>query len=189
MDFSQAKLRALADREEIKECLYRYARGVDRGDLELVRSTYFSDAFDDHVEYKGNVDGLIEWLRQRFASVDNSIHFLGNCLIEFASESFAFAETYFASRRLRLPTDGEKHQMEPTDAICRQSWGRYLDHFEKRNGEWRVAHRVVVMEAVFTTVAKGGVRSSPSTWAHRDRTDLLYSSRQDLFSKAAKSPT
>src|SRR3954464_7687266 len=88
----------LAERAEIQDCLLLYARGVDRGDWELVRSTYHPDADDAHGEYQGGVDGLIAWLDQRFAGADNSMHFLGNCLIEFAEADFAFVETYFASR-------------------------------------------------------------------------------------------
>ena len=187
MNSSQERLRQLADRTEIHECLCRYARGVDRGDFELVRSTYHPDAYDDHFEYKGGVDGLIDWLGVHMAGVDNSMHFLGNCLVEFAGEDDAFVETYFASRRLRAPTASERVHLEPQDAMCRQSWGRYLDHFERRGGEWRVVHRVVAMEATFATVAKVGVRHSPSTWGRRDDSDLLYTLREAVFSKVGKS--
>ena len=68
----------------------------------MVRSTYHSDAHDAHGEYKCDIDGLIQWLGERFADVDNSMHFLGNCLIEFADPDHAFVETYFGSSRLRI---------------------------------------------------------------------------------------
>src|SRR5579862_8540086 len=76
----EAALQRLIDQAEIRDVMCRYARGVDRGDWALLRSTYHPDAYDDHVGYKGPVDGLIEWLDERFADVDNSVHFLGNCL-------------------------------------------------------------------------------------------------------------
>ena len=41
---SNETLQHLADRVEIQDCLLRYARGVDRGDWGLVRSTYHPDA-------------------------------------------------------------------------------------------------------------------------------------------------
>jgi hypothetical protein len=180
-------LRELADRAEIQDCLCRYARGVDRGDWDLVRLTYHADAHDQHGEYRGDIDGLIAWLAERFAGVDNSMHFLGNCLIEFAAPDFAFVETYFASRRLHPPGAGERRGLRAVDAVCREAWGRYLDHFERRDGEWRVARRIVVLEASSTSVARGGMRSpdSPIVWGSRAGSDLLHGSREALFAKAA----
>lgn len=180
-------LNLLADRAEIQDCLCRYARSVDRGDWEGVRETYHADAYDHHGEYRGDVDGLIAWLKQRFAGIDNSMHFLGNCLIEFGGRDFAFVETYFASRRLRSPTQAEVVGLDAADRMCREAWGRYLDHFERRNGRWRVARRNVVIETAYTSVALGGARSAASahSWSSRDKTDLARSSRQELFAKAA----
>lgn len=171
------------DRLQIQDCLARYARGVDRGDWELVRSTYHPDATDQHGEYRGGVDGLMVWLEARFAGVDNSMHFLGNCLIEFADAQWAFAETYFVSRRLRSPTPQEQMGLATGDMLCREAWGRYLDHFEKRDGIWRVARRMVVLEAASTSVALGGQRAlSPSSaWGSRDAADLSHQWRKDLF--------
>lgn len=181
-------LQRLADRAEIQDCLCRYARGVDRGDWDLVRSTYHLDAHDQHGEYRGDIDGLIAWLDQRFAGVDNSMHFLGNCLIEFAGPDHAFVETYFASRRLRPPTEAERAGLQAGDQLCREAWGRYADQFERRDGEWRVARRVVVIETGYTSVALGGERSAaaPSTWGSRDGSDPIYRSREELFAKAGR---
>jgi len=181
-------LRRLADRIEINDCLCRYARGVDRGDLELVASTYHDDAYDDHDEYKGSAAGFIDWLRARFATVDNSIHFLGNCLIEFAGDDFAFVETYFVSRRLRAPTEAEQANLDPNDALCRQRWGRYLDSFERRKGHWRIARRIVVTEALFMSVARDGLRRDEPTWGRRHPSDLLFVEREALMLKARGEP-
>ena len=181
-------LQRLADRAEIQDCLCRYARGVDRGDWDLVRSTYHLDAHDQHGEYRGDVDGLIEWLDKRFAGVDNSTHFLGNCLIEFAGPEHAFVETYFASRRLRSPTEAERAILQSGDRLCREAWGRYADQFERRNGEWRVARRVVVIESAYTSVALGGERpaSALGAWGSRDGSDPSYRSRDELFARAGR---
>lgn len=43
----------MADREAIRDCLYRYARGVDRCDEELLRSAYWENAMDDHCLFVG----------------------------------------------------------------------------------------------------------------------------------------
>lgn len=178
-------LRRLIDKSEIQDAMARYARGVDRGDWELMRSSYHPDAYDEHGDYKGDIDGLIQWLDQRFAGVDNSMHFLGNCLIEFAGPDLALVETYFVSRRLRPPTAEERLTIGPKDAMCREAWGRYVDRFERReDGQWRVAHRTVVLEASSTSLALGGARSSPLSWGRRDRGDRLYRAQSDIFKTA-----
>ena len=174
-------LQRLVDKDAIRDAMARYARGVDRGDWELLRSTYHADAWDDHGEYKGPVDGLIEWLDRRFAGADNSMHFLGNCLIEFAGVDLALVETYFVSRRLRPPTDAERSVAGEKDAMCREAWGRYVDRFERREGQWRVAHRTVVIEASSTSLALGGARGGSVTWGRRDRTDRLYQAHTEIF--------
>jgi hypothetical protein len=181
MTASNPALQRLIDKDAIHDALCRYARGVDRGDWELLRSTYHADAFDEHGEFKGPVDALVAWLQARFAGVTNSMHFLGNCLIEFSGTDIALVETSFVSRRLRPPTAEERQSLGAQDAMCREAWGRYVDRFERRHGEWRVARRCVVLEASSTSIALGGLRSSPLTWGQRDRTDRLYQARAELF--------
>lgn len=174
-------LQRLLDKEAIRDALALYARAVDRGDWALLRSTYHADAWDDHGGYQGPIDGLVEWLDQRFAGVDNSMHFLGNCLIEFAGADLALVETYFVSRRLRPPAGDECKTAGPRDAMSREAWGRYVDRFERRDGQWRVAHRTVVLEASSTSLALGGARGGATTWGHRDRTDRLYQVHAEIF--------
>src|SRR5580692_7323689 len=49
----------LADREAIKDCLYRYSRGIDRCDMELLRSAYWPGAMDTHTGFKGTIEEFI----------------------------------------------------------------------------------------------------------------------------------
>ena len=181
MNGDDATLRRLADRAEIHDVMCRYARGIDRGDEDLVRAAYHPDAYDDHVHYKGDVEGFIAATAKRMAGVDNSMHFLGNCLIEFAGPDLALVETYFASRRTRAPAGEEAAELASGDAICRQQWGRYLDRFERRDGQWRVAKRLVVVDARFDSVARGGARDDKLVWGTRDRTDPYYEFRAEIF--------
>jgi hypothetical protein len=174
-------LQALMTRAEIQDAMARYARGVDRGDWELVRRAYYPDAYDDHGEYKGDIDGLILWLKQRFADAENGMHFLGNCLIEFASPTLALVETSFISQRLRQPALGEDADAELGDAMCRQSGGRYVDRFERRQDEWLVAHRTVVLDSVFTFLARNARRTGTAVWGKRDRTDYLYRAQAEIL--------
>jgi 3-phenylpropionate/cinnamic acid dioxygenase small subunit len=174
-------LQRLLDKDEIRDALCRYARAVDRGDWDLMRTTYHADAHDEHGDYKGGIDGLVEWLDQRFAGVDNSMHLLGNCLIDFAGPDLALVETYFVSRRLRPPTADERKSIGARDVMCREAWGRYVDRFERREGQWRVAHRTVVLEASSTSLALGGARSEGLRWGRRERGDRLYEVQSEIF--------
>ena len=180
-NIDSSALQRLLDKDAIHESLCRYARGVDRGDWDQVRSTYHPDAFDEHGDYKGGIDGLIEWLDKRFAGVDNSMHLLGNCLIEFAGPDLALVETYFVSRRF-MPAAGHAGA-GPTDALAREAWGRYVDRFERREGAWKVAHRTVVLEASSSSLALGGARRAGLRWGSRDRKDRLYEVQAEIFGR------
>lgn len=175
------KLQRLLDRAEIHDCMARYVRGIDRGDADLVRSAYHRDAYDDHVDYQGDVEGFLEWVEGRFAPFVNSMHHIGQSFVEFAGPDVAFAETQYASRRLRRPTPEEAARLGPDDMMMRQSWGRYLDRFERRSGEWRIARRVVIVDDRFTSIALGGARNTPSTWGHRNASDPMHAFRAEVF--------
>ena len=55
------RITRLEDRAEIRDCMMRYARGMDRRDRELLRSAYHDGAVDDHVGFVGEVDDFIDW--------------------------------------------------------------------------------------------------------------------------------
>ena len=175
-----AFLAELADRIAIQDSIARYARAVDRSDWDGIRAEYHSDASDDHGEYKGDLDGLIAYLQELLGPSINGMHFLGNCLIEFIGEGVALVETYFISQRLRPPTT-EDQGWASGDAICRLGWGRYIDRYELRDGVWKVAMRQVVMDAIFSTVAKGGgERKGRTAWGLRNQADPLFALRMQM---------
>jgi hypothetical protein len=171
------------DRGAIQDVLARYARAVDRGQWDDLWSVYHPDAYDDHVDFRGDVAALIAWLEDRFAGSEGSTHFLGNCLIEFAGPDLALVETYFVSTRLVATADDES-VVSPADPTCRQSWGRYLDRFERRETGWRIARRQVVLDSRFTFVAHGGARDSGLYWGRRDGADQLHLLRHSIHAAA-----
>lgn len=134
------KLQELCDREAIRDCIYRYCRGIDRADEAALRSAYWPDATDCHGAYKGSATGFIEHALVIFASRPRNIHQVSNILIEFGKPGVAAVETYFSA--LQRAPDGT--------GVIRQVliWGRYCDRFEKRGEEWRVADRTVVYDWV-----------------------------------------
>ena len=127
-------IQQLIDRHEIHEILMRYARGIDRCDFDLVERCYHPGATDDHGRFKGPVEEFIPWVRVQLDRFDSTMHFLGNVLIEVQGD-MATTETYcVAYHRLR----GEN-----VDSIAGL---RYVDRFDRRGDQWRIAHREVVVE-------------------------------------------
>lgn len=179
----------LADRLQIQDAVYTWCRGVDRRDWALVREAFHPDAHDDHGSYRGGVDGLVGYLRSRHGAVLQSMHHVGNILIEFAGPDLALAESYVVGHSRVMPADraarmaalgyDDGKDAGPLDAM--QS-GRYLDRFERRQGRWRIAHRTLVWEANFVRpgtpeIWRGAV---PRTLARRDGEDALYRIRRGM---------
>lgn len=130
-----AKVAELWDREQICQCLHRYARGVDRFDRELILSAFHSDALDEHGKFVGYPEEFVNWaLNQHEAAHLSHQHCLLNQSCEIDGET-AHAETYFlfvSMNRAGKPTT--------------MGGGRYVDRFEKRTGEWRIAARVTLRD-------------------------------------------
>ena len=123
----------MADREAIRDCLFRYCRGIDRSDPGLVRSAYWPGAMDYHTGFTGTVEEFIEWALPQLLAMEQNMHMIGNILINLDGDK-AKVETYLWSVSV-LPGDDPRQVM-----VC----GRYLDRFEKRDDEWRIAERFVV---------------------------------------------
>jgi hypothetical protein len=123
----------MADREAIRDCLMRYCRGIDRMDAEVLASAYWPGAMDHHTGFTGTVEQFIAWALPRLAAMEQAMHMIGNVLIRIEGDS-AKVESYLWSVSV-LPGEAPRQVM-----VC----GRYLDKFEKRDDEWRIAERLVV---------------------------------------------
>ena len=137
---TDAALRALLDKDAIRDCIHRYCRGIDRADEAALVSSYWPDAHDSHGAYSGPVSGFIEQVRKVWANGPRNIHNVGNIMVEFTSDTRADVETYFIAFQRGTEADGVLRQVQ----LC----GRYCDLFEKRGQEWRVLRRTVVYDWV-----------------------------------------
>lgn len=128
-------LQRLLDEAAIQRALVRYCRGVDRGDEELIRSAYWPDATDDHGAYKGSAAEFASYVvRALNARALATQHGLGQVTIEL-SGTLAHVESYVVARH-KAQRDGK--------LVLETFGGRYVDRFEKRAGEWRIASRQVL---------------------------------------------
>lgn len=128
-------LQELLDKEAIRECLYRYCRGIDRADETVLRSAYWPDAHDRHGAYVGDAEGFIAQAMPRLRSGGRGVHQISNILIELLGDVAAVESSFLA-----LQSSPAAPALETF--LC----GRYLDRFEKREGQWRVADRTVVYD-------------------------------------------
>ncbi|MEQ5869068.1 nuclear transport factor 2 family protein [Sagittula sp. NFXS13] len=130
----------LAHREAIRDCLFRYARGIDRADEDALKSAYWPGAWDQHGATSGPVEDFYDRVRGAWARGARNIHHITNILIEFRGSGSAAVESYFHALQRGVGPDGINRQAMLS--------GRYCDLFERRSGEWRIAHRVVVYDWV-----------------------------------------
>jgi hypothetical protein len=128
-----AKLQDLIDRQEIHQVLMMYCRGCDRGDAQMIAAAFHPDGIDNH----GSPRTAAE-LAEGAASVymPHMMHFTGNVLIELDGD-MAYVESYFLS--FSSPDEDGK-------LATRTRAARYLDRFERRDGVWKIAYRLVVDE-------------------------------------------
>jgi ketosteroid isomerase-like protein len=162
------EVQVLLDQQAIRDVVLRYCRGIDRLDLELVRACYHPDATDDHGPFRGTRDEYVEWVDRVLQRFTGTMHFVGNQLVDVDGD-VARSETYGVAYH---------HGDPPEDARRNFTTGfRYVDRFERRDGEWRIASRLAVREWTHTVTADQQViipSERDGRRGRRDRTDAVY---------------
>jgi hypothetical protein len=140
LDGGAAAIRTLLAERAITAVLYRFARAVDRKDIELLASVYHDGATDDHGAFSGSAEEFVRWVRKGWATgvLVGSNHVVTNVMIDFdRSGEVASVESYFLAHHSWRGADGDLDDF---------LGGRYLDRFELRDGEWRIAARRCVWD-------------------------------------------
>ncbi len=133
---------ALSDIQCIREAANRYSRGVDRLDVEEMKSSYWPDATDDHGAFVGNAHEFCEFCMVAHRRYRSTGHCIFNHQIELDGPDAARGEIYCVTWLFHLESD----QLD--------TWyGRYLDRYEKRGDEWRIIERVCVHEGTDSRTA------------------------------------
>ncbi|NQV22698.1 MAG: nuclear transport factor 2 family protein [Rhodospirillales bacterium] len=164
----------LRARMEITDVLHLYCRAIDRVELDLLADVYHPGAIDEHGVYNGDAEGFVESLKAALAGPTSRFrmmqHSISNIMIERTGDS-AKVQSHFRAYHRREDKSGKWDEA---------LGGRYLDKFERRDGAWKIAHRVCVYD---------WSRIEPATeqrwWelfgmddqfhlGQRDRTDPLY---------------
>lgn len=160
-------LQRLVDKDAIRDVLLRYARGIDRLDVELFRTVFWDDGgFEDGI-VEGPASDFVPQLvgdavRGMFAATQ---HFISNERIEFEDAEHASVESCFLAYHLLNPGRDNlnamlgEQRMRELGADYERPYelyvgGRYLDRFEKRSGSWRILRRRFVFD--WTSAAPDG---------------------------------
>jgi SnoaL-like domain len=129
-------LHALLDRDRIRECIARLARGEDRRNADLISASYWPDSTTDYGVFKGSFQEYLAWVIPGSAAILVTQHILGQTFVELDG-AVARAETHVVSyHRINMGS-------EERDTVV---GGRYLDRFDTRGGEWRIAHRTMIYD-------------------------------------------
>jgi ketosteroid isomerase-like protein len=137
MQETNPRLENLMSKMEIQETLMRYGRGVDRADEALLKSCYHPDAIEEHGStYAGPAHEYIEGAVVRIRQMGTMAHYLCNIHIELEGD-LAWVESYVLTFA-RFKRDGESF-----DTL---TGGRICDKFERRAGEWKIAHRKMTFD-------------------------------------------
>jgi len=166
-------VRRLADESEIRSVIARFARASDHMDMDLLRSCYHEGATDAHGSYNGDVEGFVAWSTGYNTKVESKFHHLGQSLIEIEGDE-AWAETYCVCHIRLREDDGTR--------IDKAGIIRYVDLFERRNGEWRIVHRKLVHHPGEVSPVEAEAVLAPRAFLARlDRDDPSYDRRPESF--------
>ena len=149
---------------EIQEALARYARGIDRQDVELAKSAYHPDATDEHGgPFHGNAHEVMDRVARILADQEFCRHQISNVSIQLNGDR-ANVESYHFSLHVPNGSDVEDHV-----------YGRYLDVFEKRDENWKILERRVVVDYSFLRARTEPIAAQERfIRGRRDRQDPSY---------------
>lgn len=150
-----SSLDRLIAKDAIKDCLIRYAVGIDRCDKALLDSVFWPDAACDYGTFQGRAEALVGYLVDSIPkSFVLTTHQLSNMLVTFDDAERAASQTYFNAY----------HEYVRGGAVTVA--GRYVDTHLRRDGEWRVATRTFVLDWFAGNAER---EDFPVSWSRRHR--------------------
>lgn len=159
------RLDELSSKDAIRECVYRIERGMDRIDIDFLRSAFHDDAKVQWLtpepvpveEWLGNFGHIKNMTRQ-------AQHMIGNILIDLQGDT-ANVESYELTRHLTLMGEDWK------DLIYS---ARYLDRFSRRDGEWKIDFRIKIMDWMRIMEGSDPAWDNTPIKGSRDSEDISY---------------
>jgi SnoaL-like domain len=160
-----AALGTLLDKEAIRELVLLYSRGVDRKDIELLKTLYTKDATDDHGDhFKGRADAYIGFLAKSLPGLLAGGHFVCNHLIAVDG---ATAEGEVYALAYHIFPDGKGGTVQDIAGV------RYIDRYAKEDGRWLFSNRIVRFDFREIRPAATPVGPTPAPGADQSYTSLV----------------
>lgn len=126
----------LADLAALQSLVTAYSRAIDRRDFELLESLYHADATDSHGQmFNGGIEGYLDFVRTALSQYEKTVHYVVN--------------TAFVLDGDRAQGEVHKinyHRTHGPAAIETTTGSRSLDHYARRDCEWRFLSRHVVID-------------------------------------------
>lgn len=135
MTSATQKLSEFIDKQALHDNLMRYCRGVDRMDLELMKSTYWPDSTDDHGRFVGGGQAWCEEAMKSRKALVSCNHHVSNVYSEIEGGNRAKRESMFIV--VTIYRDKKSIML---------LGGRYRDLCEKRDGVWKILRRVCIWD-------------------------------------------
>ena len=157
MSYPQTLIDDTIAKQVITDALMRSSHGIDRCDVAALKSAYWEDATVDYGIFKGAAMAFCDFLMPGLAAFKVTQHSLSNILIDLRGKT-ARVETYVRAYHHSIDEAGQQQDMVVG--------GRYLDHFTQRGHDWRIAHRLYVMD--WNTNSPGSAQWDEGLYAQLD---------------------
>ena len=167
----------VADRQEIEYRVMSFCRGVDRRDKDLARSAFHDNGTDDHGGFAGPVDGLLDWIWERHEKLPVCFHHVGSVSIDFVDENNAMCESYCITI---ISSEGENVDPDAEEKPQILTFNRYVDHFVRRDGAWRIETRKTILEAKMPVPGSANPLPVNGIKPTRDENDYSWQLRRKL---------
>lgn len=176
LDALDPQVRYLKDRRDIFDVLKRYTRGADRHDKDLVRGAFWPEA---SISFGTQMtrDQYVDWEEKELAGYAAHQHHITGQTIDIDGDT-AHVESYVVY--FLVPRDRAADSAGPatlgkanTKEKTRLGSGRYIERFERRNGDWKILVREYVEDLALlgdtVDLCTGG--GCLGSW---DKSDLSY---------------
>jgi hypothetical protein len=151
------------DRDAIGQVIAAHAHAIDRRRWDMMAKLFHDDATFAFGPVQGDWRSFVEQARAIIEPCVATHHQLGQTLLTADGPDLAHAETYMTAMHIvppGYPADVFPDRSEEYSAIIA---GRYVDRFERRAGEWRIAHRTGIYDwREFRSIGEASLTSVPA---------------------------
>lgn len=122
-----------SDKLALAELVAVLSSAVDRADRDRIADCYTEDSFDDHGTFKGSGADFADFVCRK-GPMRTMHHLIGQSVFDVEGDE-AWGETFYVF-----------HGGVGAGVVT--GHGRYVDHFRRVDGSWKLAYRRVVPDAV-----------------------------------------